>query len=59
MLRGAMVRAEFDRRYATGDTDPKKRKDNQRKAFNRALDHLSRQFPTWVDGNTEWMWSLR
>jgi hypothetical protein len=54
----AVVRAEFDRRYATGEPDPEKRKENQRKAFARAMSKLSPRFPTLVDSRTEWIWSL-
>lgn len=51
------VRAQFDRRYATGESDPKKRADAGRKAFGRALDRLAQQFPTCVQEDTEWVWS--
>ena len=54
----ATVRAQFNLRYATGETDPEKRRNTQRKAFGRALTQLSGRFPTWVDGDTEWMWSI-
>jgi hypothetical protein len=53
----ANVRTEFGQRYATGETDLAKRTDAQRKAFTRAMGGLSHQFPTWVNGETEWMWS--
>jgi hypothetical protein len=39
------VRAQFNQRYATGEADPAKRKDAQRKAFKRAIDDLARQYP--------------
>jgi hypothetical protein len=49
----AHVRAEFNRRYATGEIDPKKRADAQRMAFRRGMDKLG--FNTCVQDNTEWM----
>jgi len=53
------VRAEFNQRYATGEDDPKKRAEQQRKAFRRAMQDHSQQFPTWTEPQTdiEWMWS--
>jgi hypothetical protein len=45
------VREEFDRRYATGETDAKKRADAQRKAFIRAMDKLGKDFASWRRGN--------
>jgi len=53
------VRARFNERWATGESDPAKRADAQRKAFDRALDRLpDGQFATWVEGDTEWIWML-
>jgi hypothetical protein len=49
------VQAEFARRYATGNADPKKRADAQRNAFKRAMGKLSVEFPTWVQDDREWM----
>jgi hypothetical protein len=54
----AEVRAQFNLRHATGEADPKKRADAQRHAFKRALADLAHQFPTWVQGDTEWIWSI-
>jgi hypothetical protein len=53
------VRAEFDRRYATGDTDTRKRADAQRKAFGRAMEKLASEFSTCVKNDREWIWQSR
>jgi hypothetical protein len=53
------VRAQFNQLHATGEADPKKRADAQRKAFGRAMNGLSTEFPTWVDGDREWIWSVQ
>jgi hypothetical protein len=58
-VRAANVANVFDQfklRHATAEPDPKKRADAQRKAFERAMDKLSSEFPTWVNGETEWIW---
>jgi hypothetical protein len=53
------VRTQFYLRWATGEGDATKRAEAQRKTFNRTLKTLSdREFPTWVDGDTEWIWKL-
>jgi hypothetical protein len=54
----ANVKAQFAQRHATGETDPTKRADAQRKAFCRAMDRLSAEFSTCIQGDTEWMWSM-
>jgi hypothetical protein len=51
------VKSQFGLRWATGE-DLEKRKDAQRMAFARVLNALpDGQFATWVDGDTEWIWS--
>ena len=54
------VRAEFDRRYATGDdADPKKRADSVGKAFKRALeDAKANGFATDCENDVEWIWQM-
>jgi hypothetical protein len=52
------VRDEFNRRYVTANTDKRKRKEAQRSAFNRALDAVAGQFPTWVQGERELIWCV-
>jgi hypothetical protein len=51
------VRAEFRRRYATGEDEAKGRSDALRKAFKRALDSLAAEFSTEVHEDVEWIWS--
>jgi hypothetical protein len=50
------VRVYFNLRWATGESDPQKRTDAQRKAFKRLIDTLRPEFATWVQGETEWLW---
>jgi hypothetical protein len=52
------VREEFERRYLTGEGDPKKRRAAASKAFRRAAKKLPRQFAnaTWAD--REWIWRV-
>jgi hypothetical protein len=50
------LRAQFDRRYATGETDTAKRDDATRKAFRRTLERVAAQFPTSVQSGEEWIW---
>jgi hypothetical protein len=52
------VMAEFCRRYVTANTDKQKQKDAQRNAFKRALGVAAAQFPTWIQGEREWIWSV-
>ena len=52
------VKTQFNLRWATGESDPKKRVDAQRKAFDRAMGTLPSQFSTWVEGNVEWIWTI-
>jgi hypothetical protein len=52
------VMAKFCRRYVTVNTDKQKQKDAQRNAFKRALGVAAAQFPTWVQGEREWIWSV-
>jgi hypothetical protein len=58
------VQREFNQRYAVGEDDPKKsnprkRADAQRQAFNRAMNALHQQYPTWVQGDIQWIWDAR
>jgi hypothetical protein len=50
------VREEFERRYLTGEGDPKKRKEAAQKAWRRTIKKLPAKFAnaTWSD--KEWMW---
>jgi AAA domain len=51
------VRAEFDRRYVVDEADPAKAADTKRKAFKRALDHLSpAQFGAGSAEGSDWIW---
>jgi hypothetical protein len=50
------VRVYFNVRWATGETDPQKRADAQRKTFKRIIDTLPPEFATWVQGDVEWLW---
>jgi hypothetical protein len=54
-----IVRGEFERRHATGETDTRKRADAQRKAFIRAMKKLSGEFSTCVQEDQEWIWQIR
>jgi hypothetical protein len=52
------VRAEFAKRYPTGESEPHKQKDMLRKAFKRAIDDSKSRgfaFETLDDG-TELIW---
>ncbi len=54
-----LIREEYELRYATGESDPKKRKKNTHTAFKRSLDDLSMtQYATETKGDTEWIWRL-
>lgn len=51
------VRKEFDRRYVVDEVDPTKAADAKRKAFKRALDHLSpMHFGVGAAEGTDWIW---
>ena len=52
------LREEFERRYLTGEGDPKKRKEAASKAFRRAIKKLPPKFAnaTWSD--REWIWRI-
>ncbi len=50
------VRQEFDRRYVTDQDDARKQADAKRKAFNRALEHLSADFGTCEQEEIQWIW---
>jgi hypothetical protein len=50
------VRWEFNKRWATGETDPQKRSQTQRQAFSRLLKTLPTEFVTSVQDQTEWIW---
>jgi hypothetical protein len=52
------VGAEFNRRHATGNADPKKRADAQRKAFERCMKSLPPEYATCVQDDREWIWQL-
>jgi hypothetical protein len=52
------VRTEFNKRHAVGEKDIKKRSDAQYTAFKRALSKLSVEYPSWVDGEHEWIWKV-
>jgi len=52
------ARAEFERRYATGEPDPKKRDDASRKAFKRTMAGLPPQFATETRDNRELIWKV-
>ena len=49
-----LVRDQFYQRYGTGETDPKKKAEVRRKAFNRAL--ADRRFSSRELDGTEWLW---
>jgi hypothetical protein len=48
------VRTEFNHRYTTSETDPKKRADAQRQAFKRGLEKIN--FNSLTQDGIEWMW---
>jgi hypothetical protein len=50
-----IVRQEFYARWATGETDAKKRGNAQRQAFRRALHSLKGRFAVCVQDGTEWI----
>ena len=52
------VKAQFDLRWATGESEKKKRIDSQRISFKRALDKAE-GYATWIDGDIEWIWTTR
>jgi AAA domain len=52
------VRAEFERRYATGEPDAKKRADASRKAFKRTMAELPPQFATETQEGRELIWKV-
>ena len=52
------VKWQFNKRWATGETDPEKRKEAQRRAFERLLKALPTEFVTCVQDQTEWIWML-
>jgi hypothetical protein len=55
----ADLREEFDRRYVVAEADPAKAADAKRKAFRRALDHLSpAQFSAGSAEGADWVWKL-
>lgn len=55
----AQVRAEFDRRYVTDETDPVKVDEAKRKAFKRALDGLSpTHFGAGSYDDADWIWKI-
>jgi hypothetical protein len=57
------VRIEFERRHATGETDPRKRADARRKAFIRALEKMAGEDGDYrtalLQDDKEWIWQLR
>jgi hypothetical protein len=54
------VRAEFDKRYSTGESDdPKKRAEALRKAFRRALKASMEQFGAETQDDVEYVWALK
>ena len=52
------VRAEFERRYASGEDDPKKCAEASRKAFRRTIDELPPQFATETRDSRELIWKV-
>ena len=52
------VKWQFNRRWATGEGEPEKRAEAQRKAFDRLLKSLPPEFATCVQDQTEWIWML-
>jgi hypothetical protein len=53
------VKTQFDLRYATGEGDPKKRADAQRKAFTRIMGNLPDRYATSVQSDVEWIWTIK
>jgi AAA domain len=51
------VRAEFTRRYATGEGTPRQQADSARQAFKRVLEKLPSQFATQTWDDEEWVWA--
>jgi hypothetical protein len=54
----AKVRAEFERRYATGEADPEKCAAASSKAFRRTMAELPPQFATETRDNRELIWKV-
>jgi AAA domain len=52
------VKAEFERRYATGEADPKKCAEASRKAFRRTMMELPPQFATETKDSRELIWKI-
>ena len=53
------IRQEFDRRYVVDEADPIKAGEAKRKAFKRALDHLSpSQFTAGSAEGADWVWRI-
>jgi hypothetical protein len=52
------VKAEFERRYATGEADPKKCAEASRKAFRRSMAALPPQFATETRDSRELIWKV-
>jgi hypothetical protein len=52
------VRAEFERRYASGEPDATKRADASRKAFKRTMAGLPPQFATETREGREFIWKV-
>ena len=53
------IRQEFDRRYVVDEADPIKAAEAKRKAFKRALDHLSpSQFTAGSAEGADWVWRI-
>jgi hypothetical protein len=52
------VRSEFERRYATGEADAKKRAEASRKAFKRTMAELPPQFATETREGRELIWKV-
>jgi hypothetical protein len=53
------VRKQFDLRWATGESNPDKQADARRNAFKRVISKLPEGFATWVEGDIEWIWSIK
>jgi hypothetical protein len=52
------VKREFERRYATGEADPKKCAEASRKAFRRTMAELPPQFATETRDSRELIWKV-
>jgi AAA domain len=50
------VRAEFTKRYPTGEADGRKREDAIRKFFKRAIGYAKTDFSFETQGGVEWVW---